>query len=124
METMSPAQMAVAECANYTGGRCVLFDGVCVVSLFRKCDCFEQSVLPLADKEVPHRRLYEAAREAYFRQQEESDGGQDRICPDCGAKLTKRQRVCRGCARERRKKTKRSSWRKRATRQLAQNADS
>ena len=85
----------------------------------RRCRYFEKCILPLADKDSPKddhslqaRRLL--AREAYYQQFPEArppDGPASRRprdarrCPDCGAPVAKRRRVCSECRRKRRRAT-------------------
>lgn len=124
---MTPAQLAIAECANYDQGRClgVTADsltsghlvlakdrGQCVITA-KRCGYFEECVLPMADSDHPDAGEYKTARAAY-----RTKHGMKQIPEEirkciCGEMLGKRQRLCAKCATIKRRETFRNSQNRR-----------
>lgn len=90
---------AVGECCNFVGDECVMQDsGRCAVLEGERCAWFERAVLPTCEPLGPVWNGYAGGAVISARQQKA------RACPDCGAALAKRQRVCSKCGLARRRK--------------------
>ncbi len=106
------------ECANWVSGICVRrADATCILleTPTQRCDYFECAVLPLGDADL--RRRYYKRYGIDYDWREENPG---RVCPDCGAELPPRKKVCKKCQRERR----RATFRKANDRRKAPSPDS
>jgi hypothetical protein len=102
-------------CANYDHhhGGC-LFADTCRVEQGQRCGYFEKAVLPTA-ADIGLRELVCSLYEKHTGLAGESillRSVSVRECPDCGAALGYRQRLCAECSRRRRQKTKRENQRK------------
>ena len=102
------------ECANYSKhDEACLFDESCKVMDGQRCDYFEKAALGLTDYKYKlpgydYQKLF-----AQYAEQTSIEKQQVNVrrC-ECGTPLRHRQRYCAGCARKRRRKTKREAQRK------------
>ncbi len=124
---MTPLQSTRAECANHqTNGSCL---GVqiakdltltcakplphCLVADGQRCGYFEACVLPMADIVTEPRRAKELRQAATeYRRVSELALENMRPCPDCGAPLQPRKKLCPVCAQQRHKTATRAAMRK------------
>jgi len=96
-------------CANYDHqrGGC-LFSDTCVVESGSRCNYFEKAVLPVAAQQG-----YGDKMAARYGKQTGADlalpESETRHCPDCGAPLPPRARVCSDCRVKRRRKSYRAA---------------
>lgn len=121
---MTPLQFITADCANHEpDGSC---RGImiapdlsmrvcrpltrCLVAEGKRCQYFEDCVVPLADW-TSDPRLAASRQAAVAEYRRLTKQGQDltRQCPDCGGPMKKRRRYCQECAAHRRKATFRAS---------------
>ena len=131
---MNPQQFAKRDCANCrSDGSCLgisehdLDDPKVAAELdkcklaenpMEPCSYFERFVLPLADQPSPKgqpqlqsQRL--DARQAYLMQTKRQVlGAVVRTCPECGATIAPRRRLCEKCAKKRRRASSRERARK------------
>lgn len=133
--SMTPYQLAKAECSNMLrDGSClgvypVCFSETelvpmkaqerCLVVDGKRCRFFEKAVLPVADWPSPkdHPKLQQRrlkARDAYWWRHDfcKRKAAGNRVCPECGGSLAKRQRLCSECSQKRRRTAKRESMRR------------
>jgi len=107
-----------AECACWLLGQCTL-EGPCVIIEYsRRCGYFEKNVLPPPAYSFKHLcfetrpTVERMVRSEYAEIRPDSSIG-DRFC-ECGNPLSKRQRLCEKCRKERRREAYRRSRRKKA----------
>lgn len=126
-------EFAHQECANHVHfGMCEPRDRKpCRLGQGERCSSFEACVLPIAVRKLRMLRTLKKARkddsavvDAYTREHPElrrgsrragsDENGPGRTCPDCGAPLARRQRVCLMCSAKRhRQSARRHNARKR-----------
>ncbi len=112
-----------AECANHLpDGSCIgaKFDDTlrhrgftprskCLVVADKRCQYFEDCVMPLADiAEDPQHATDWRSAVAEYRRKHNLGIDEGRVCPDCGEKLTARKTICPICLTARRKAKKRA----------------
>jgi hypothetical protein len=115
----SAATMARNECANFRNDACV-FDRPCAVLDGQRCAYFEDAVLPLGGPRWFPEKYADTMR-AYFRKHRiNADETEDRLC-ECGAVLAPRARYCDACREKKRRATRRASYSRLSTGQLAEN---
>ena len=107
-KNMSLASYAKANCANYnTGHGCFATEvvdtvkeppevqhGRCLVAQGKPCEYFRKALLPAANGPSEVRKCYAAIDNVV-------ELKEARPCPECGAGLKHRQRICDRCRRKR-----------------------
>lgn len=104
---MTPQQLAKQECANWDNGMC--FDNPCRLAENKRCTYFEEAVLPL-EKHISDEAYRKSILDAADRYGKVL-GGPRRRCPDCGAPLQARRRLCGDCRRKHRQQAAREAMR-------------
>ena len=122
---MTPLQMANAECPNWNQGACAgarIADNLsplpgrpldkCALANEKRCDYFEECVLPMAAMASgPDRsKSFMAAANSYRILHKMA--GVIRRCPECAKSLPARRRVCADCAAKRRRNSNREAQRR------------
>ena len=123
---MKTSSFVREECANHmTDGSCIgaKFDdhlrhrgftprSKCLVIADKRCQYFEECVMPLADiaEDPQHAADWRGAVAAY-RRKHNLGLDEGRACPGCGEKLTARKRICPACFLKARKEAARRGMR-------------
>lgn len=108
----SDLKARMPSCVNYDRhyGGCLIW-GDCLVEQGKRCDHFEQNVLPTAADIGQTDRLY-SDYEKRCKVPGMLTRAQARICPDCETGLKPRQRFCDKCTVRRRRETRARNQRK------------
>jgi len=108
---VTPAQMARAECAEWTAGGC-RSTTPCKLRVGRRCQYFEDFVLPMAVYTTdPDKSKAYLDAVADYKSQHNIAGAQRR-CPECGEPLPARRRFCADCTSKHRRKSTRDAVRR------------
>lgn len=97
-------------CANYCSyyDICVNSNQKCLIQQEKSCEYFESILLPIAQQQG----IYKKIVRQYKKISDSFETDDIRRCPDCGAELQYRKKLCKNCRKKRRQKTKRENQRK------------
>ncbi len=101
MATMSPYQLAEAECANFVNGKCIIPGTPCkLTGGLQRCGYFEECIVPLRTRTAhpDHAKYLEAIDNYIDTRNVPGRTATTRKCV-CGKPLAPRQRRCSDCGK-------------------------